>query len=311
MLKKLTLLLVVLFVVACGSSAESIPSMSDSAETIGNVMPGEMAAEAPVDESGDFDMGASDIDRETRSQQTQRLIIKTGSMNVEVEDIDIAVGNATSYVVGLGGYLQSQNVSGSGRFKSATLTLGVPVDQFENAMATFREYGEVGSENASGQDVTEEYVDLNSRMTNLEATQTRLRELYEEARNVEETLEVDRELRRIEEEINVIQGRINYLADRAAFSTITLNFSFVGEPIVTEPEAWNLGFTTNQAVSDLVATAQRWADGLVYFAIAVLPFLLIFALFVWIIYRIVRSIYRRTKRVVSSVDPSPTDSPAT
>ncbi len=296
-LKKITLLLLVLVLVACSKSL----IMSD-VETAAESPAMEMPEDARLGESSaDFDDfaaedGEADIDRETRSQQTQRLIIKTGSMNVEVDDIDIAVGNATSYVVGLGGYIQSQNVSGSGRFKSATLTLGVPVEQFENAMATFREYGEVGSENATGQDVTEEYVDLNSRLTNLEATQTRLRELYEEARNVEETLEVDRELRRIEEEINVIQGRINYLADRAAFSTITLNFSFVGEPIVTEPESWNLGFTLNQALSDLQYSAQNLADGLVYFAIAVLPFLLIFALFVWVAFVIVRRVYRRVKQ---------------
>lgn len=288
-LKKFTLMLFVLLFVACGGSPES----SMAVETVR-----ESAGEAMNDSSSfDFEEAEVDFDRANSSQQTQRLIIKTGSMNVEVDDIDIAVGNATSYVVGLGGFIQSQNVSGSGRFKSATLTLGVPVDQFENAMATFREYGEVGSENATGQDVTEEFVDLTSRLTNLEATQTRLRELYEEARNVEETLEVDRELRRIEEEINVVQGRMKYLSERASFSTITLNFSFVGEPIVTEPEAWNLGFTVNQALSDLLDTAQNWADGLVYFAIAVLPFLLIFGLFVWILFVIGRRIVRRVRRV--------------
>ncbi len=292
-LKKFTLLLFMLVLVACGSAAQEMSNAAERpVETVGEVS-------GNFDDAADFEAPVEEDrlagDRDTNSQQSNRLIIKTGSMNVEVGDIDIAVGNATSYVVGLGGYIQSQNVSGSGRFKSATLTIGVPVDQFENAMATFRDYGEVGSENASGQDVTEEFVDLNSRLTNLEATQTRLRELYDEARNVEETLEVDRELRRIEEEINVVQGRIKYLSERASFSTITLNFSFVGEPIVTEPEQWNLGFTINQAFSDLLYTAQNWADGLVYFAIAVLPFLLIFTLFIWVVYKVVRRVYGRVK----------------
>lgn len=292
MFRQLTLLLLALLAVACGN-----PEYSDAVSQSGN----STAWEADQDDFADAETVVSEdsgegSDRQTLAQQQQRLIIKTGSMSVQVDDIDVAVGQATSYATGLGGYVQEQNISGSGRFRSATLVLAVPSSQFENAMAAFRAYGEVNSENASGQDVTEEFVDLNSRLTNLEATQTRLRELYEAATDVEETLEVDRELRRIEEEINIVQGRINYLAERAAFSTITLDFSFVADPVVAEPEAWNLSYTVNQALADLRDTGQRWADGLVYFAIAVLPFLLVFVLVVAVITAIVRRIYRRATR---------------
>ena len=163
------------------------------------------------------EVGVSEIGRNQRNQQTRRLIIKTGNMSIEVDDIDTAVADAIALVAGQGGYIVSQNVSGAGRYRNASLTLGVPVDSFEMMMETFRELGEVESESATGEDITEEFVDLTSMLENLTATQARLRDLLTTATNVEETLEVDRELRQIEGEINIVQGRMKYLSERARF----------------------------------------------------------------------------------------------
>ena len=300
----ITFLILVLAIIAgCAQRSEQ----SISYDTVGSAAPEAAllyAEEAPADFEVADGLAANGADapelvigRESLAQQQQRLIIKTGNMSLDVDDIDASVGEATDFVVGLGGYIVSQDVSGFDQYRSATLTLGVPVDSFEAAMANFRSYGRVDSESASGQDVTEEFVDLSSRLENLQATQGRLRQLFEDAQNVEETLEVDRELRQIEGEINIVQGRMKYLTERAAFSTITLRMSATSDEPIGQPEKWSIGATFGDATDDLVEGVQELTEGVVYFAVAILPFLLILALVAWIVWRIVRRVWRRNRPI--------------
>ena len=82
----------------------------------------------------------------------------------------------------------------------------------------------VVDEVASGDDVTEQYVDLQSQLTNLEATRARIQEFLQDAKTMDEALRINQELANIEAQIEQIKGRMNYLNDRSAFSTITINF---------------------------------------------------------------------------------------
>lgn len=312
----LTLFLLILLTIGCGqaatesyapaydTAAEEMAFASDEGGTLGlthswtgsstdNVVQQSAPAELDIARSGE------------RQQVQQRLIIKTGNMSIEVDDLDMAVDDAISLATGLGGYIVSQEVSGYDRYRTANLTLGVPVAEFENVMAVLREYGRVEVESATGEDVTEEYVDLNSQLTNLTAVQERLRALLEEARTVEDTLEVDRELRQVEGEINVIQGRIKYLADRAAFSTIMVRFSFQAEASVPEPENFNLGRTAQTALVQLQDTAYEVSEGAVYFGIVCGPWLLLLLLIGWMVRGVVRRVRRRGETISAETPPAP------
>jgi hypothetical protein len=223
-------------------------------------------------------------------QPARRLIVKNGILTVVVSDTERAVTQASAILDGLGGYIISQRVyDDSQGFRYAAIRLAVPVDQFEEAMARLRRLGRVTDESASGQDVTEEYVDLNSRLTNLEATRDRLRSFLDQAETVEQALEVNAELRRVEEEIAIIQGRIQSLEERAAFSTIDLNL----EPVIPTPTptpsptptplptavAWRPGDTAQLASVRLQESVQDAADFTIYTGIVCGPWLLILAVF--------------------------------
>ena len=94
-----------------------------------------------------------------------------------------------------------------------------------------RSLGEkVTTDSISGQDVTEEYVDLKSRERNLRATEESLLRLYDGAENVEEALSIQRELTGVRGEIELVQGRIKYLDQRSTYSQITLNIQPVTSP---------------------------------------------------------------------------------
>ncbi|MCA9959767.1 MAG: DUF4349 domain-containing protein, partial [Anaerolineales bacterium] len=263
-----------------------------------------MAEEAPV--PGAI-VGQSAATPAAAAQTQQRLIIKDGRMVITVGNTEQAVTNATQLTVDLGGYIISQSVSDDDEgYKYATIRLAVPVDQFEVALRELRKLGEVTDESSSGEDVTEEYTDLNSRLTNLQATRDRLLEFLDEAQTIDEILEVNEELNSVEEEIAIIQGRINFLRDRAAFSTIDLTLNpLLPTPtptpsptptLVPTPESWQPGDTAQTAVVQLQNTAQGAADFVIYFGILCGPWLFVVLLAVYMGIVVRRWWGRRVKR---------------
>ncbi len=160
---------------------------------------------------------------ETGGSPSNRKIIKDAEMNLVVDQIVRAVDRVTTIAATAGGYVLSTELSSQGDGKTATVKLGVPSEAFEDVLRQIRGTAlQVKWERATGSDVTSEYVDLQSQLTNLKATQARLRTFLDEAKTVEEALKVNAELSKIEGEIETIQGRLNYLGNRSAYSTVTL-----------------------------------------------------------------------------------------
>ena len=182
------------------------------------------------------------------------------------------------------------------------------MDQFEAAMRAFRTLGTVMDESASGEDVTDEYVDLNSRLGNLYATQERLRTFLDQATTISETLTVHEELTAIEAEISLVQGRINFLQDRAAFSTITVNLQpFIPTPtptptptatMIPTAESWRPGDTAQTALVQLQESGQSFFDFILYYGIICGPWILGVVL---LTYLAIRGYYRWSRQGVPTV----------
>ncbi len=206
-----------------------------------------------------------------------RMIIKNGEMSLRVGDTDLAIDRATSVAVESGGYIISSKAWLQDGFKYATLSMGVPVDQFETAQRRLRALAiQVFNDTASGQDVSDEYVDLQSRLTNLEATAARIREFLQQAKTVKEALDVNAQLTEVEAEIEQLKGRMTYLQDRAAFSTLTINIE-PQRPTPTPtpsptPAAWRPDKTFRAASGTLVNILQVSADMLIWLGVILGPF---------------------------------------
>jgi Na+-transporting methylmalonyl-CoA/oxaloacetate decarboxylase gamma subunit len=212
-----------------------------------------------------------------------RLIIKNGEMTLLVADTDRALDQATSVAVDTGGYIVASKTWLQDGFKYAQMTMGVPVDQFEVAQRRLRGLAvQVLNDTASGQDVSDEYVDLQSRLTNLEATAARIREFLADAKTVEEALQVNAQLTEVENEIEQIKGRMNYLKDRAAFSTLVVTMepqrptptpTSTPTPTPTPtPAYWQPDKTVKAAGDTLSGLLQALGDLLIWFGVVVLPF---------------------------------------
>ncbi len=241
----------------------------------------------------------------TSSSRPNRLIVKNAELKLLVTDTDIAIDLALQVAADCGGYVVSSRVwyeqwQGE-HYKYATITLGVPVDQFERAMRRLRGLAlRVVDETAAGQDVTDEYVDLQSRLDNLIATRDRIREFLEQAQTVEESLRVNEELAAVEEQIEQVQGRMNYLFDRVTYSTITISLTPELPPITptptpsptptpTPPPPWTPAETVEQAGRTLGAIVRVLIEISIWMGIVVAPIVAPPGLIIWIIRRRKRS----------------------
>lgn len=154
----------------------------------------------------------------------ERMIIRVGDVSLVVEDVTIALEKIEKLAATYNGYVVNSNSWQEGERKMGSISFRVAAEYFEDALKALRGMAvEVKSESTSGTDVTEEYVDLDARVKNLEASETRLLELMEQAGSVEEILEVERELTKTRSEIEQIKGRMQYLEQSTSTSLIQVN----------------------------------------------------------------------------------------
>lgn len=229
-------------------------------------------------------------------ERSNRMIVKNADVRLMVKDTDVAIDRATQVIGDAGGYIVSSRVwyqdYYGNNLKYAAITIGVPVDEFENTLVRLRKLAvRVVDETAAGDDVTEQYVDLQSQLTNLEATRARIQEFLKDAKTIDEALRINQELANIEAQIEQIKGRMNYLNDRSAFSTITINFepefpvltptpTPTAHPTAT-PIPWNPGQTFGDAKNTVTVAYQGVANFLIWLVVVILPLVLPPALLLW------------------------------
>jgi hypothetical protein len=209
----------------------------------------------------------------------ERLIIRTGTMSVVVADTEATMRSLTELVNERGGWVVSSNIYLSGRAKAGSMTVRIPAAEFDGLMAAMRDLAlEVTRENAEGQDVTEEFVDLSARLENLQATADRVRAFLDDARTVEDALNVNRELSRLEGEIEALSGRRQYLSQSAAYSTLTVNLTpdALAQPL--EVAGWRPQGVARDAIQTLINALQGLATLLIWVGLLWLPLLLVILL---------------------------------
>ena len=272
--------------------AEAIVEVQDSAASQNAIQADAVAGEIALDGTGP----TSNIPL-ARPQASNRLIIKNAEINMNVADTDVTIDRSMGIVTEYGGYVVDTRTWFEGKNKFATLSIGVPVDNFEAMLRRLKDLAiKVTNETVSGQDVSDQFVDLEARLRNLEATADRIRSFLAQATTVEESLRVSQQLSEIEVQVEQVKGQMNYIKDRAAFSTITLQLvpktpQPKPKPTAT-PVPWSAGQTFSQATEVTVNTAktlfQVVVDVTIWLVIVVLPFSLPILLFALVVIKIAK-----------------------
>jgi hypothetical protein len=188
-----------------------------------------------------------------------RKIVKTAELGVTSESVRGEAAAAEQVATRFGGTIISSQTYRSDNAVYADLVLSVPSEHFEDALDELRGLGEeVTTDTVSGQDVTEEYVDLHSRERNLLAAEQSLLDLYNRADDVQDALSIQRELTAVRGQIEQVQGRMQYLKQSSDMSQISLNIQPVTsspkpppawDPAVVVAKAWNASLAVLQALT--------------------------------------------------------------
>jgi hypothetical protein len=218
-----------------------------------------------------------------------RMIIRTATITVIVKDAEQALRNIATAVEARGGYVGETKQWRENEQIRATATIRVPAAALSAALTDIRRQAiRVESESLSGQDISEEYSDLNAQLVNAQAAEKELRELLttvrQRSQKAADILEVYTELTKVRGEIERLRGRINFLSQNVALSTINIELvpDVLAKPVV-EP-GWQPVAIFRDAVRALVGTFKWLAGALIWFVVYLLPIGLLFVL-VFLVFR--------------------------
>jgi hypothetical protein len=234
-------------------------------------------AESSVPVAATFDAQAP------AKKETARMIVRSADVRITVADTSKTVAAVTKSVEAAGGYVSASQIWREGELLRARVTLRVPAGRLTESLAAIRELAKrVDNETITSNDVSEEFVDLESRLRNLEATETELLELLKVARvnsrKATDVLEVHQQVSTIRGEIEQARGRMRYLSQVAEMSTIALEIvpDAIAQPVV-EP-GWRPFVIARDASRALVGVMQAAGTAAIWLVIYVLPILGMLAL---------------------------------
>jgi len=265
--------------------------------------PPAMPGYAPVEEeAGTKDGDFTAYDAAGQQAQVERVVLKSAEITISVAKPHDSMKEISEMASHLGGFVVSsftwkeEDYSSGRSYDKATITIRVPAEKLDSTLAEIRAMSANGaegviSESQSGQDVTSDYVDSESRLRNLKAAEAQLIELMENTTDLENTMEVFRELTNIREQIEVLQGHINYLKESSELSSITVTLVAEASLQPIEIGGWKPQGVVRESLEKLVRNFQNLVDFLIRFSITWLPFLIPLGI---VIYFVVKALRKRS-----------------
>jgi hypothetical protein len=241
-----------------------------------------------------------------------RLVATNVDLSIVVADPQKKSDAIYQLAKNLGGYLVSENMSqvstpSGTTVPQGTISIRVPADKLDNALSQI-EAGvvDVQSENRSGQDVTSQYVDLQSQLTNLQKAEQDLQAIMDEAQNnpgnnsttkTQDVLNVYNQIVNIRGQIEQIQGQMKYIDETT--STSAINVTLIAEETIKPITigGWKPQGVARDAVQALVKFLQGFVNFVIYLILLVLPILIVvFGPIALVIWGIVALVKRRKAR---------------
>jgi hypothetical protein len=196
----------------------------------------------------------------------ERMIVRNGDISLVVDDVLETRDKITQMAERLGGWVVNSNIYGEEEETRGWISIRVPSDKFDQALAELRGLAvRVTSESTSTEDITEQYVDLESRLRNAEATESQYLALLNQATEVDDILSIYQSLSQIRYEIEQIKGRMQYLERTSAMSLISVNLEPALGPLVSP--GWSASEALNSAVRGLTTFGQGLGTAFIWIGI--------------------------------------------
>ena len=173
-----------------------------------------------------------EVSKETKSNQVQSIknsnsskkkIIKDGNLSIKTNDLNKSKILIDNILKKINGYYESEKFNNDYDSKSFNLTIRIPFQKFEKLISEIENgENEIINKSINTRDVTSEYFDIESRLSNKRGYLKRYKELLEKANSIEDILAIEEKVRILEEEIESKEGELKYLSDQVDYSTLEL-----------------------------------------------------------------------------------------
>jgi hypothetical protein len=243
----------------------------------------------------------------------KRLVIRNATLTIMVDDPGTAMTAITRMTEKMEGFVVTSNLfkttTNQGvQVPEASITVRVPADKLNDALDQIKalvkdKEKDVQAEQISGQDVTKEYTDLQSRLTNLQNAEAQLREVMASATKTEDVLAVYNQLTQIREQIEVLKGQIQYYQESAAMSSIAVQIRSLASVQPIEIGGWQPVGVARDALQTLIDTLQFLGSAAIWIILYILPVGLLIFLplrFLWWLFR-----RNRKNQAPPAVPPAP------
>jgi hypothetical protein len=287
-----------------GCSAKSDAVYGDRAEATVEMTQAEGIIAPDSDEnsaSPSVDLGKVDT--------SGKKIIYTANIVIEVDDATETIKEISDAASELGGYVSNSTFNRDEDVASGTITIRIEPEQYVKLTAKIGSLGEVLESSLTSQDVTYDYVDIESRLSNAEAQETQLLAIMDKAVIIEDILKVRTELNTVQQEIEQYKGQLRYMDNMVGYSTVTIRVTekyVPKEPEVKENEGvlarWSSSYVWKSVVkgfNNSVAFIVNFFSALLIFLSYVLIPVLIIATVVFALLMIIKKV-RKTKGKVKS-----------
>ncbi len=302
---------------ACASAAAptmapGAPPYLEKSYAMATAAPAMVSPEMPR-AAGGQSYGASDSSYANQNPATaDRLVIQNVDLSIVVADVNARVTAIQNMAASMGGFVVSANVyqvpaSDGSLVPQAQIVVRVPQQQLNAALDLVKQNTvEVKSETRSGQDVTDQYVDLQSRLTAKQAAQDQLLKIMQNATKTQDVLDVYAQLTQVQSDIEVLKGQIKYMEQAAALSSLSV--TIIAEDTVKPIEVggWKPEGVARDAIQRLVDFEKGFANFLINFILFVLPVLVTIGIPLVLFFLLLRWIRRKTRRPVAKPEAAPT-----
>lgn len=265
----------------------------------------ELMFEAPMDAAAP-ELAGDDASRAAagggggfEAAAVERMVIQNADLSIVVADPEAKMDEISKMAESMGGFVVSKNIyqtytSNNVKVPEGSITVRVPAEKLEDALDQIKEDAvEVQNETRSGQDVTREYVDLQSRLKTHEQTAEQLSKILEQKTESAEVIEVFNQLVHHREQIEILKGQINYYEEAASLSAISVGITAEETLQPLEIAGWKPVGVARDALQALINFFEGFVNFLLWLIILYIPAGLLLLGMLWLVWKVFHFAWRK------------------
>lgn len=252
----------------------------------------ESAQTADADFQNPSSSNPNSIENKNSSETFERKLIKNGDLTLQVENLDEIEQKIETWCKSYGGYISSSNQNE----RSLNFTIKIPSQKFDSAMEEAGNFGILKSKNISTRDVTEQFYDLQTRLSTKKILQSNLQNYLRQATNLTDILKIEKELNNVTSDLESMQGQMRRLSNQIEFSTINIYLRLPDYKSEIREPSFSENFTN--FLHSLKTFFAGFLTILLYVIICGIPILAILALLYWLLFGkigLIKKLFKKLK----------------